>query len=222
MQIGSFLFGLFMMVLSLCQKFCPDKIPVIPTVRLGAGSDGEVFDIEATPDKVIKLGVRFDLGIEDEEMQDWFLYYYKDLLPVLKFLSTHHDPAYVRVYAYAHLGSYQRDFLSAPNGKQNLVLYYYIMEKLLPLSEDEKRVFHTILSHEDNNKVKDLSIDKIKKNLQGLSCGLDFDAEKVILFCENLRSSPVKHLDMHSRNIMKDTFGSFMLIDMDRCYLYGD
>jgi thiamine kinase-like enzyme len=92
------------------------------------------------------------------------------------------------------------------------------MEKLNKISEDEKKVFHSIMSHEDQNLHKNFSMSKIKNMLQGLSMGLDFDASKIIIFCENLRSTVIHHNDIHPRNIMKDNFGNFKLIDFDRCY----
>lgn len=203
-----------MMVLSLCRKLCADKIPVVPTNRLGDGSDGEVFEIENSPDKVIKFCVAYE-----RFKVDLTKHYRKDIIPILNHLIDNPIAAYARVYAHEYMGIYQRDFLSSPNGKQQFILYYYIMERLNKISEDENKVFHSILSHEDKRIAKNYPLPKIKKMLQGLSCGLDFDAEKVILFCENLKSSPVEHLDIHSRNIMKDTNGNFKLIDFDRCLL---
>lgn len=202
------------MVLSLCQKFCADKIPVTPAHRLGDGSDGEVFEIVNQPNKVVKFCVSYELyGLDVIE------HYHKDVSPILNYLVSNPVDAYARVYSHAFMGIYDRDFLSSPSGIQKFVLYNYIMEKLYKISEDESKVFHSILSHEDRKIVKDYSPDKIKKMLGGLAFGLDFDEKKVTLFCENLRVSPVNHMDIHSRNIMKDRDGNFKLIDFDRCLL---
>ena len=57
----------------------------------------------------------------------------------------------------------------------------FVMERLNELSVDEKKVFHSILSHEDNNKIKNYSNDKVKEMLLGMSYGLDFDLEKILL-----------------------------------------
>jgi len=204
-----------MMVLSLCQKLCADKIPVkISRPRLGDGSDGEVFEIDNQPDKVIKFCIdyeSFDININ--------VHYKQDIVPILDYLVASPIQAYARVYSHSYMGIYEREFLSSPNGKQKFVLYYYIMEKLYKISEDESKVFHSILSHEDHGIVKDYPLRKIEKMLTELSRGLDFDAKKVTLFCENLKSPPVVHLDIHPRNIMKDHSGSFKLIDFDRCLL---
>lgn len=95
-------------------------------------------------------------------------------------------------------------------------LFYYITEKLNSLSKDEYKVFHTIVSHEDKNLVKNYTLDKVAEMLQGLARGLDFDAERIISFYEALQNSPIRHLDLHPRNILKDNSGNFKLIDFNR------
>ena len=95
------------------------------------------------------------------------------------------------------------------------------MDKLNKISEDEKKVFHTILCHEDLNKKKNFSNDKILTMLNGMIKGLDFNFEKVIMFYEAQKSSIIKHNDFHVRNIMKDNFGNFKFIDLDRLDLRG-
>jgi thiamine kinase-like enzyme len=93
------------------------------------------------------------------------------------------------------------------------------MEKLFELTDDEKRIFHSVLSHEDKGETKNYEILKIKKMLEGMSRALDFDEEKVTFFCEELRRAPIIHNDIHIRNIMKDISGNFKMIDFDRCNL---
>jgi thiamine kinase-like enzyme len=92
------------------------------------------------------------------------------------------------------------------------------MEKLQKITEDEGRVFHSILSHEDSGKIKDFSNEKIQELLFGMRA-LDFDAEQVTLFCNNIKTPHLSHLDIHTRNIMKDDKGNFKLIDLDRVTL---
>ena len=58
--------------------------------------------------------------------------------------------------------------------------------------------------------------------LDGMAQGLDFSAEKVRLFCDNIRKVPAHHLDIHVRNIMKNDLGEFKLIDLDRVVLEDD
>lgn len=203
-----------MMVLSLCRQFCPDKIPIVPGDRLGDGADGEVFTVPNNPNQVIKFGVLFQYPLFNHQQ------IYDNIYSTLNKLSTNILPTYARVYEYGFLGSYERKHETL--GTQKFILYYYFMEKLNKISEDESKVFHSILSHEDGNIFKDYPLSKIKKMLRGLCCGLDFDEKKVIFFCENLRLAPVEHLDVHQRNIMKDANGNFKMIDFDRCLLHGD
>lgn len=202
-----------MFVLSMVRMFCPDKLPYQPGERLGEGADGEVFTIPGEPEKVLKLGIlyeRHDRGFEN---------YYKQIQRVLDYLITNQPPAYARVYEHGYLGSYSRKMEHWRSGEQKFLIYYYTMEKLEKISEDERRVFHSILSHEDRGIEKKFSPSKIREMLQGMSKGLDFSAEKVTLFCDNIRSAPISHLDIHVRNIMKNESGDFKLIDLDRIEL---
>ena len=205
------------MVLSLCRQLCPDKIPVVPAKRLGDGSDGEVFEIENDPNKVIKFCVMYERG--DRKLEP---YYHKKLAPLIDQLITQPIDTYARVYAHEYMGIFSRDFQSSKTGKQKFILYYYLMEKLQRISEDESKVFHSILSHEDRGIEKKFSTEKLREMLEGLGRGLDFDAERVIFFCEALRDAPISHLDIHPRNIMKDGSGNFKLIDFDRVQLNGE
>jgi Ser/Thr protein kinase RdoA (MazF antagonist) len=76
-------------------------------------------------------------------------------------------------------------------------------------------VFHSLISHENRNAVKDLSPAKVENILAGLSTALDFDAARVRLFLDELRVSSLIHNDMHSRNIMKRDNGNYAFIDLD-------
>lgn len=210
--MSAFSFG-NMFVLSLCRQLCPDRIPVTVGERLGDGSDGEVFTIPNDPDKVIKFSIIY---------QKMTRIKYSNVRKTLEFLSSNPLPHYARLYQYEYLGEFTRKTEYMAGGKQNMDLYYYIMERCYKLSEDEKKVFHTILSHEDREIVKDYSPEKVAEMLQGLGRGLDFDAEKITMFCDNIRNSPVSHQDIHPRNIMKDKVGSFKLIDFDRSNLEND
>jgi serine/threonine protein kinase len=203
-----------MLVLKLVQQKCPELIPVTPTFKLGDGADGEVFEIEGEPNKVIKFC--FVVQKDDSDLYQTYL----DVSKLLTSLSTNPLPTYAHVYEHRYLGEYTR--IVWGNLSEQYLLYYYIMEKLFKLSEDEKKVFHTIACHEDQQKKKNFSLGKVKEMLRDMSAALDFDAEKVTFFCDNLRKAPVKHLDIHVRNIMKDTSGNFKLIDFDRAEMkYG-
>lgn len=205
-----------MFVLSLCRQFCPDKLPVQPGIRLGEGADGEVFTIIDDPNRVLKLAVLY------ERHDRGFLNYYKQIQKSLDYLIAIQPEAYAHVYEQGYLGTYTRKAEHWRSGEQKFIIYYYIMEKLEKTSEDERKVFHSILSHEDRGIEKNFSPEKIQEMLQGMGRGLDFDPEKVRLFCDNIRNAPISHLDIHVRNIMKNDSGDFKLIDLDRIELEKD
>lgn len=201
-----------MLVLKLCQQVCPDKITFELSERLGDGADGEVFTLKNQPDKVIKLCVLYEYP--DAPLKDSF----SRIKNTLEYLSEHTPHTYARVYDYNYLGQFSRPIDWSSSG-QNYILYHYMMERLSKISDDEKRVFHSILCHEDRNLKKNYSIFEIKKMLQGMNRALDFDERRVIFFCENLNKNNIIHNDIHVRNIMKDKDGNFKLIDFDRCEL---
>lgn len=201
-----------MLVHKLCQQLCPEKTPGVSSLRLGDGADGEVFEMADYPSKVIKFSVLYDTdSVELEKI-------YKYISKVLSHLILNPSSTYATVYDHVRLGDYSRQ-VAWGNGKQKYILYYYTMEKLQKISEDERKVFHSILSHEDRGVKKNFSALQIKEMLSGMSQGLDFNMERVIFFCDNFKKTPVVHLDIHVRNIMKDTVGNFKLIDFDRAQL---
>lgn len=179
--------------------------------EIGFGADGQVFSLQHDEDKVIKFCVYYDYNNSIKNS-------YRDISTILNFIKNNKPCSFASVYEYGYLGQYERNLVGEKD-KQKYILYYYIMEKLQKISEDEKKVFHSILSHEDNNVNKNFTINKIKKILTGLSVGLDFNFKKIILFCEDLKSSNIRHNDLHPRNIMKDKLGNFKLIDFDRCVI---
>ena len=93
------------------------------------------------------------------------------------------------------------------------------MERLMKISEEESKVFHTILSHEDRGLDKKYTLRLLQNTLNGLSYSLDFETQKVLEFYSDLQSSKIEHLDIHPRNIMKNKNGQFFMIDFDRCTL---
>lgn len=161
--------------------------------KIGSGTDGDVF--EYRNNKVIKISKIIN-NIPSS---------YLEVSEILSCLKINNIQAYAHVYEYGYVGLHL-----------NTELYYYITDKLDSISEDEWKVFHSLLSHEDRNIVKNFSEDKIKEILFGLSRGLDFDGERVIFFLTALKISKIKHLDLHPRNIMKDKIGNFKLVDFNR------
>lgn len=199
-----------MIVLSLCKTFCPEKIPPNIGEYLSDGADGEVFDLLNDPNKIIKFCVLY------EEEPNSLLKRFDNFNKTLDIIIDTIPAAYVRVYEKKYLGEYSRKMIDWRADSQQFIIHYYVMEKLNKLLDDEKKVFHTIISHEDRNFNKNYTTGKIKKMLKGMSCGLDFDIEKVMLFINEIKKTPIKHLDIHIRNIMRNNLGDFKLIDLDR------
>lgn len=204
-----------MSLLSLCQKLCPNHIPVQIGERLGCGVDGEVFAIKDDPLRAIKLGRLYEQPQQSVQQQ------FQHLEKVLQLLQHEHSPAYVYLHEYGYLCTSSQQRFAPPRRRytQQFVLYYYIMDRLIPITEDEGKVLHSILSHEDRGIKKDFSAGKVREMLIGMSTGLDFDIEKITLFCHNIKEAPFLHLDIAIRNIMKNGAGEFKLIDIDRMSL---
>jgi len=201
-----------MIVLDLIKKLCPEKLPHKLGDPIGSpGADGECFLLADDPTKVIKLSIiydRFD-GTTPSEA------YWKKISPVLDYIEQSQPTICARVYEYGFLGEYSRPIPTWRDGLQKFAIHYCVMERLNKLTDDERRVFHSLISHENRNAVKDLSPAKVENILAGLSTALDFDAARVRLFLDELRVSSLIHNDMHSRNIMKRDNGNYAFIDLD-------
>jgi len=196
-----------MQVLKLLNDFSlPDNL--LPFQELGYGSDGQVFSLKKDLNKVIKYSIIFSYPGSD--IQDKFHNFKK----IIEYIILNKPKAYSTVYDFGFLCSSKRKTF---DGFQDYIIHFHIMEKLQKISDDEKKAMFTLISHEDKNIVKNYSDIEIKKILKGLKVGLDIDEEKIILFCEQIKSCALNHNDLHPRNIMKDNLGNFKLIDFDKC-----
>lgn len=192
-------------------KLCKENGISLPPLgkEIGYGADGQVFD--TIDNKVIKIAVCFDQSRQFVDIQN-----------ILQYIMKNSPPAYASVHQSEYLGEYTRPYYHCgvkTTIVQQYYLHYYIMDKLSKISEDERKIFHSIVSHEDRNIVKNFHLDKVKKMLTSMSYSLDFDYNKVIFFYQNLYNCPLRHMDLHVRNIMKDKDGNFKMIDFDRMKL---
>jgi hypothetical protein len=192
-------------VLELAQGLNPELFNFKLGQCLGKGADGEVYDLGS---KVIKFSIMYD-HYYDNSIFDQA----SKQIEYLNFIISSSPKHIVNVYSAELLGSSKRQ---TTQGFQGYVITFHTMEKLEAISEDEKKVFHTILSHEDNNVIKDYRGNKLSDVLKNLEKGLDFSKDKVIELCEDIQDSPIRHNDIHVRNIMKNKLGNFKLIDLDR------
>jgi len=181
--------------------------------ELGHGLDGQVFKIADTlkPAKVVKLCAIFESEETDLNID------YQQVSQVLDCLLQKNPLAFVRIFSHAKLGEYYRTIYG--NQQQKYLLHYYVMERLQAISEDEKKVFHTILSHEDRGIEKTFTITELERTLEGLHSGLDFSMDKMRRFRLNLHAAPIIHNDLHPRNILKNIEGNYKCIDIDWCEL---
>jgi hypothetical protein len=174
--------------------------------ELGSGADGDVYSLSNDPNKVIKYSVYY---CWDGELLSAII---ENRIAAFSAVQQKSD-LFAKIYDFKYLGSGKRKVIS---GDQNYLLFSCVMEKLTKISEDEKKVFHSILSHEDSNKVKTFSIEKVISMLQGMGYGLDFNQREVLDFYKRVINSSIIYTDLHPRNIMKNKLGQFRLIDFDR------
>jgi len=206
-----------MRALTLSQNLCKEKIPEETGDFLGDGADGDVYFIKNDLNKVIKYCKLYE---DDDSFEDNL----NSILSVLSYLEQNPINTFAKVFSHGVLGTFDRAQIYYINNKeyerrQKFTLYYYTMERLNKISEDEKRVFHSIICHDDRGYNKNLSFNKINEMLDGMSKALDFDKDKIMFFVENIQNLPIKHNDIHKRNIMKDNNGNFKLVDFDRASL---
>jgi len=198
-------------VLKLVETYSPQilkNIPIIGPLLDHGGSNGEIFSINNDTDKVIKLSAI--VGTYDQEKK--LDIDYEHIETVLDFIIINKPIAYMSVFDYKYLIS-----IFDEKKQSGYIIYYYTMKKLNKTSSDERKVFHSVLSHEDNNIKKRFPLRKLKNVLGGLATALDFDMAKVLLFCKQINECLLIHNDIHPRNIMKDNDGNFKLIDIDSC-----
>ena len=190
-----------MQVLQLLQK---NNIDLNLGKELGSGlADGQVFQLDN--DRVIKLSILYE--IEDINLQ------YERIEEVLQYLIDFVPSAYARVHSYKKIFSGKKE-------EQRFIIYQYVMDRYVKITDDEEKVFHTILSHEDRNLKKNYSIKEIENICSMLNIGLEFDIDRALYFCNSIiENKIIQHNDIHQRNIMKDNNGNFVLIDFDRAKL---
>ena len=172
------------------------------------GADGQIFNHINDDNKVIKLSILFKCG--EQNLYSIF----KLINESLSFIENNKPFTCVRVYEHKFLERGER-FIN--NSYQDYIVYYYIMEKLNQITDEEYKLFYSILSHEDRGIIKNYSDSILIKTLTDLNISFDFNFDKVLFFYKNLKNSKIVHNDLHPRNIMKDKQDNFRLIDFDRC-----
>ncbi len=197
-----------MRVLNLLQADVISKLPYYIGACLGEGADGEIREMPSHPTKLIKLSIIYDLDYSKSLFNQ-----YKSLNDLFNKIQKDNHSCFVKLHDHGLLHNGKRQ---TALGEQDYIIHYSVMEKLFKISEDESKVFHTILSHEDCGKIKNYSEEEIRKILNNFRRGLDFSENEIILFSNQLRKINYSHNDICPRNIMKNRLGQFKLIDLDR------
>ena len=174
--------------------------------KINQGADGIVYHL-LNSDKVIKITTISDrLSKDKNTIIDADISYHL-VQRSLEYLLKFNPKPYAKLFDYHHINSLIK------NGQKHII-YLSVLEKLLELSDDEKKVFYTLST--ENFKNSQLEI-----ILRDLNRGLDFPVDRVILFSNHLENCKLKQLDFRFQNIMKDLEGNFKLIDFDRTEIKG-
>ena len=193
---------------------CPSKIKDNVGKFLGAGHYGEAYEIDGG-DRVLKISIAKS-EIEADKILD-----------KVRSIDNLNSDAFVKVYDYGILCD-----VDVPNDRYMVksgIAYFYIMERLLPLSTDEKKVAARTLSDlSDMTKLPNYE-QNLKKYLfsKGRQYKRDGDIEEgkpdslsqaVDLF-NRMRSAGAGHRDAHGQNIMQNTDGQYKMIDLEQAEL---
>jgi hypothetical protein len=98
--------------------------------------------------------------------------------------------------------------------KDGFYFYSYSMERLKPISQDERKAFH-FLCHRYVGRISHKPFQEVKSALLEQSMFLDFDPDSVLTFYQSIINSTYIHPDVAPRNIMKKG-NHFKLIDLER------
>jgi hypothetical protein len=175
--------------------------------KIGEGSQGEVYNYTPSNDRVVKYSVIYDYYFTntlDKKINSFF--------NILVDLKNNPENIFPIIFDFNALHWSKRQTIDGP---QDYVIYYYIMNKLNKIDDDENKVFHSIMSHQDNNKKHNFTYKQLNDTLNGLSYGLNFDKQKITEFYFKVLSSKYHHGDITGRNIMKDYLNNFKLVDLD-------
>ncbi len=190
------------MTYHLVESILGDKAPPVGKL-LGEGFHGQVFEVPGDEGKVIKYS-RVLETMSDVPLKE----FYNNLTAVLAEQQKNAYPCYVNIldFRFLYEGKHPQHYY------QNYILYSVVMEKLIPISFDEKRVFDTIVKGKGT----------VEELVAGQKDWLIFEPEKVLTFMAQVNSTPLFHNDFNSRNIMKDSEGNFKLIDLDYAEIKKD
>lgn len=183
---------------------------IVPSTKLGEGAQGKVFATD-NPEKVVKVSILYDWNHDiDKDI--------KRIDKVYSYLLKNKDPLYSKIFEFGPVFSGTRTIVNG--AEQRYVIYYSIQERLNPLSEEEDKIFDTIsytLGRWDNN----YDLAKVKNSLIEQAKFLTFNLANALKFCDLYEDSVINHNDFWNKNVMKDNFGNYKLVDLDLASLKG-
>lgn len=189
---------------SFVEGICKEKFDFKIGKEIGWGAQGQVFEIEDQPKRVIKISILYDV----DPYLDLDIVFDK-IQKVYKYVCSHQASNLGKIYEFGRLRTGSRNTV---NGLQDYIVYYSIQEKMESLSDDEKKVFKTICQALNDELELERTIEDIVKEL---GAWLKFDSEKIMKFYYSLGDLPFDHNDLRCQNILKDVNGNFRLIDFD-------
>lgn len=170
---------------------------------LGKGADGTVYDLG---DNVLKISTF--LNYERLDIKKVAKEKINNLKKIQKLKLDH----LVELFDIGEIQQFSK--IQSQDDYLDIFIYSYKMKKLTSVSEDEKKILE-LISHKDFDKPIVIT-QKTYESAKELCSFYDVDLKKVNWFFKSIEKSPVRHLDVHTRNIMSATDGSFKLIDLDR------
>jgi len=170
---------------------------------LGKGADGTVYDLG---DNVLKISTFLNYERLDIKKVA------KEKVSNLKKLQKLKLDHLVEVFDIGEIQQFSK--IQSSNDYLDIFIYSYKMKKLTPTTENQNRILD-LISHKDSGKLTVIT-NKTYEDARSLCIFYDVDFKKVFSFFKSIEASPVRHLDVHPRNIMLAETSSFKLIDLDR------
>lgn len=215
------------------MQTCPNELKQKVGDFIHHGWYGEVYELAIDPEKVIKLSVALDENNAIRELDD------------IKHIESIDSPAVPKIYDYGilcdiDLSGLKRLNLEMGGIKDHGVAYYYVMERLYSLDNDEGSTIETILqslhqiwdkSDPRGSEIKqrqfifrnrqELRKEAIKRNKeedtdewdeQNVDGGL---FQRILNLFEYMQLRGIVHHDIHGGNIMQNADGELKLVDLE-------
>lgn len=203
-------------ILDEVRQNCPAGIAEGVGKFLGAGYYGEAYEVNGG-DRVLKVSVAKDEAAANATL---------DKIRAIDALGS---DAFVKVWDYGILCDV--DLPGSRYMVKSGTAYFYVMERLFPLSADEKKVAtRTLADLEEMSKLPGYERERKKYMFaKGRLYRRDGDMEeggpdplsKAADLFDRMRAAGAGHRDMHRENIMQNADGQYKMIDLEQAKLLG-